>query len=118
MDLAWYALLGLFFSTYLVLGGYDYGVGTLLAAIRGDGERRAALTAIGPFFLGNEVWLVAALGILFGAFPRLEGALLAGYYPAVVAALAGVRLVTVAVQLRGRPAHESARARWDRVVIA
>ena len=46
-------------------------------------RRRAALTALGPFFLGNEVWLVAAVGILFGAFPTLEGELLAGYYPAV-----------------------------------
>src|ERR1700754_4127995 len=102
MDLAWYALLGLFFSTYLVLGGYDYGVGTLLATIRGDGERRAGATAIGPFFLGNEVWLVAALGILFGAFPMLEGELLSGLYPAVVLALVGVVLVTVAVQSRRR----------------
>ncbi|MEV0719728.1 cytochrome d ubiquinol oxidase subunit II [Asanoa sp. NPDC050611] len=92
MELAWFALLGLFFTTYLVLGGYDYGVGLLLSAAGGDAERRAALTAVGPFFLGNEVWLVAALGILFGAFPRLEGELLAGYYPAVVAALVGVVL--------------------------
>ncbi|GAA1839344.1 cytochrome d ubiquinol oxidase subunit II [Asanoa iriomotensis] len=118
MELAWFALLGLFFATYLVLGGYDYGVGLLLSAERSDTERRAALTAVGPFFLGNEVWLVAALGILFGAFPRLEGELLHGYYPAVVAALVGVVLVTVAVQLRGRPAGAAARARWDRAVIA
>ncbi|MEV4618039.1 cytochrome d ubiquinol oxidase subunit II [Asanoa sp. NPDC049573] len=118
MDLIWYALLGLFFAVYLVLGGYDYGVGLLLSAARGDGERRAALTAVGPFFLGNEVWLVAALGILFGAFPRLEGEVLAGLYPAIVVALVGVVLVTVAVQLRGRPARAAARAGWDRVVIA
>ncbi|MEV4537384.1 cytochrome d ubiquinol oxidase subunit II [Asanoa sp. NPDC049518] len=118
MELAWYATLGLVFAGYLVLGGYDYGVGLLLSGIRDDGQRRAALTAVGPFFLGNEVWLVASLGILFGAFPRLEGELLSGYYPAVVAALVGVLLVTVGVQLRGRPAEPAARARWDRVVVA
>ena len=118
MDLVWYALLGLFFAAYLVLGGYDYGVGLLLSATGGDRERRAALTAVGPFFLGNEVWLVAALGILFGAFPRLEGELLSGLYPAVVVALTGVVLVTVAVQLRGRPARAVARARWDHAVVA
>ncbi|MEE3919662.1 cytochrome d ubiquinol oxidase subunit II [Micromonospora sp. BRA006-A] len=69
MELAWYALLGLFFATYLVLGGYDYGVGLLLARRGPAPGSRATLTALGPFFLGNEVWLVAAVGILFGAFP-------------------------------------------------
>ncbi|GIF70504.1 cytochrome d ubiquinol oxidase subunit II [Asanoa siamensis] len=118
MELAWYAVLGVSFAAYLVLGGFDYGVGLLLAGTRDERDRRAALTAVGPFFLGNEVWLVATVGILFGAFPRLEGELLAGYYPAVVAAVAGVVLVTVAVQLRGRPERLATRARWDRAVIA
>ncbi|MEV7329219.1 cytochrome d ubiquinol oxidase subunit II [Micromonospora sp. NPDC093244] len=117
MDLAWYALLGLFFAGYLVLAGFDYGVGLLLARGGGPAGRRAALTALGPFFLGNEVWLVAAVGILFGAFPMLEGELLSGCYPAVAGALVGVVLVTVGVQLRSRPADERVRARWDRVVV-
>jgi len=117
VDLAWYALLGLFFATYLVLAGYDYGVGLLLARGIGPAGRRGALTALGPFFLGNEVWLVATVGILFGAFPLLEGELLAGCYPAVAGALVGVVLVTAGVQLRSRSADERVRARWDRVVI-
>lgn len=98
----WYGVLGLFFAAYLVLGGYDYGAGLLLARARDSAERRAVLTAVGPFFLGNEVWLVASVGILFGAFPMLEGELLSGLYPAVVLALAGVLVVTAAVQLRSR----------------
>ncbi|MFI6328864.1 cytochrome d ubiquinol oxidase subunit II [Micromonospora chersina] len=118
MELAWYALLGLFFATYLVLGGYDYGVGLLLARGATPEARRAALNAVGPFFLGNEVWLVAAVGILFGAFPTLEGELLSGCYPAVLGALAGVVLVTAGVQLRSRPRSAAARAGWDRVVVA
>lgn len=124
MELAWYALLGLFFATYLVLGGYDYGVGLLLARGAADrsgpalAARRAALNAVGPFFLGNEVWLVAAVGILFGAFPTLEGELLSGFYPVVLGALAGVVLVTAGVQLRSRPRAQAARAGWDRVVVA
>ncbi|BCJ58630.1 cytochrome d ubiquinol oxidase subunit II [Micromonospora endophytica] len=116
MALAWYALLGLFFAGYLVLGGYDYGVGLLLARDGDPARRRAALTALGPFFLGNEVWLVAAVGILFGAFPMLEGELLAGSYPAVATALAGVILVTTGVQLRSRPTGRWARTGWDRVI--
>ncbi|MDQ7910039.1 cytochrome d ubiquinol oxidase subunit II [Phytohabitans sp. ZYX-F-186] len=109
----WYGLLGLFFAAYLVLGGYDYGSGLLLA--RGGTDRRVVLTAVGPFFLGNEVWLVAAAGILFGAFPMLEGELLAGLYPAVALALAGVLTVTAAVQLRSRSL--AGRPAWDRAII-
>lgn len=115
MATIWYGLLGLFFAAYLVLGGYDYGSGLLLARARTSAERRAVLTAVGPFFLGNEVWLVAAAGILFGAFPMLEGELLSGLYPGVVLALAGVLVVTAGVQLRSRPAH--ARTAWDRAII-
>ncbi|PZF98872.1 cytochrome d ubiquinol oxidase subunit II [Micromonospora deserti] len=118
MELAWYALLGLFFASYLVLGGYDYGVGLLLARGADPTRRRALLNAVGPFFLGNEVWLVAAVGILFGAFPVLEGELLSGFYPAVVGALFGVITVTAGVQLRSRPAGPRARTGWDRVVVA
>jgi len=118
MELAWYVLLGLFFATYLVLGGYDYGVGPLLARSERPNLRRASLPALGPFFLGNEVWLVAAVGILFGGFPLLEGELLSGLYPAVALALTGVILVTAAVQLRSRPTSHQARTVWDRIVVA
>ena len=118
MEIIWYALLGLFFASYLVLGGYDYGVGLLLASAPDEHSRRRTLTAVGPFFLGNEVWLVAAVGILFGAFPMLEGELLSGLYPAVTTALVGVILVTAAVQLRSRPTSVAGRNRWDRIVIA
>jgi cytochrome d ubiquinol oxidase subunit II len=111
----WYGLLGLFFAAYLVLGGYDYGSGLLLARARRSEDRRAVLTAVGPFFLGNEVWLVAAVGILFGAFPMLEGELLSGLYPAVMLALLGLLTVTAAVQLRSRAQRTSAA--WDRAVI-
>jgi cytochrome d ubiquinol oxidase subunit II len=118
VEIIWYALLGLFFAAYLVLGGYDYGVGLLQAGTTSADQRRANLTALGPFFLGNEVWLVAAVGVLFGAFPMLEGELLSGLYPAVILALAGVVIVTAAVQLRSRPAGERSRAGWDRLVVA
>lgn len=117
MALVWYALLGLFVAGYLVLAGYDYGVGLLLARRGTPATRRAGLTALGPFFLGNEVWLVAAVGILFGVFPTLEGELLSGYYPAVAGALVGVILVTAGVQQRSRPTGPAARRGWDRVIV-
>jgi cytochrome d ubiquinol oxidase subunit II len=115
---AWYLVLLSLFAGYFVLGGLDYGVGLLLCGEPDPAQRRRALTAIGPFFLPNEVWLVVALGVLFGAFPMIEGELISGYYPATATALLGVVLVTVAVQLRSRPAGPRARARWDTAIIA
>lgn len=116
MDIFWYAGLGALFAAYFVLGGYDYGVGLLLSRAGAQEGRRAALNAIGPFFLGNEVWLIAAAGVFFGAFPMLEGELLSGLYPAVAIALAGVIAVTATVQLRSRPTGAPAIARWDAVI--
>jgi cytochrome d ubiquinol oxidase subunit II len=116
MDMIWYAGLGALFAAYFVLGGYDYGVGLLVSRAGTQEGRRAALNAVGPFFLGNEVWLIAAAGVLFGAFPLLEGELLSGLYPAVAVALVGVITVTAAVQLRSRPTGAQAVARWDAVI--
>jgi cytochrome bd ubiquinol oxidase subunit II len=117
VETTWYLGLAGLFAVYFVLGGYDYGVGMLLPRAGADAGRRAALGALGPFFLGNEVWLVAAVGVLFGAFPRLEGDLLSGSYPAVAVALAGVIAVTAAVQLRSRPTRLGTRYAWDGVIM-
>jgi cytochrome d ubiquinol oxidase subunit II len=99
---AWYGILGALFAAYFVLGGLDQGVAMLLPTLGGDGERRAALNAIGPMFLGNEVWVVGAAGVLIAAFPRLEGELFGAAYPAVVAAVLGLLALNAAVQLRSR----------------
>lgn len=86
-------MLALFFAGYFVLGGLDYGV-AVVARDRSDLDRLA------PFFLGNEVWLVAAVGVLFGAFPLHEGELLSQQRVPVAVALAGVVMVTASYGLR------------------
>ena len=117
MELLWWVALGLLFATYFALGGLDYGVGMLLPAMSGDDERRAALNALGPRFLGNEVWVVAAIGVLFGAFPLLEGALLSGAQPLVVALLLALMAVNAGVQLRSRAVGWGRRA-FDVLITA
>ncbi|HKN52433.1 MAG TPA: cytochrome d ubiquinol oxidase subunit II, partial [Amycolatopsis sp.] len=96
----WWCMLGLLTCGYFALAGYDYGIGMLLRGFPGD-ERRV-LGALGPFFLANEVWLVAAVGLLFGAFPHLEGKVFAGAYVLVVTLLLGLVTFTASVQLRAR----------------
>lgn len=111
-----YLLLGAVFAGYFALAGYDYGVGVLLRLCgRTDTERRLVLGALGPFFLGNEVWLVAGLGLLLAAFPLAEGALLTGLYPALVPLIAAIVLFTAAVQIRSRTAFS--RPLWDLLIV-
>ncbi|MCE6994543.1 cytochrome d ubiquinol oxidase subunit II [Saccharothrix sp. S26] len=101
MEGVWVALLAFLTCGYFALAGFDYGVGVLLRLVgRDEPARRAVLRAVTPFFLGNEVWLVAAVGVLFGAFPRLEGELLSSQHTVFAVLLAGLVCFTVAVQLR------------------
>ncbi|MET0135445.1 MAG: cytochrome d ubiquinol oxidase subunit II [Kibdelosporangium sp.] len=113
MEFLWFLTLGLLACGYFALAGYDYGTGVLLRLIgRDESGRRQVLGAIGPFFLGNEVWLVAFAGVLLGVFPALEARLFAGAYPLVVLIVVGVLVFTVATQLRGR-VDRGRKAFWD-----
>ncbi|GAA4914850.1 cytochrome bd-type quinol oxidase subunit 2 [Stackebrandtia albiflava] len=109
-------LVGTVFAGYFALAGYDYGVGILLRVTAvTDTERRMALGALGPFFLGNEVWLVAGLGLLLAAFPLAEGELLTGMYPIMVPLMAAVLVFTAAVQIRSR--SQAGRGVWDVLIV-
>ncbi len=96
METLWLVVLGTLTAGYFALAGFDYGTGLLLPFRR----REVALHRMTPFFLGNEVWLVAAIGVLFAAFPRLEGELLSGAHSVFTLLLAGLVLFMAAVQLR------------------
>ncbi|GAA2654016.1 MULTISPECIES: cytochrome d ubiquinol oxidase subunit II [Nonomuraea] len=111
-------ILGFFALGYLILAGADIGVGMLLPYLgRTAAERRTVIAAIAPFFLGNEVWLVAAAGVLAGLFPLLEGELLSGNYLAVVALLVGWVIRDMGLWLRGRMPGARWQTFWDGAVV-
>ncbi|SEB33271.1 cytochrome d ubiquinol oxidase subunit II [Amycolatopsis tolypomycina] len=113
----WWCVLGLLTCGYFALAGYDYGVGMLLPAFEADErKRRQTLGALGPFFLANEVWLVAAVGLLFGAFPHLEGKVFAGAYVLVVVLLLGLVTFTASMQLRSRR-PDARRGAWTAGIV-
>ncbi|MEV6642306.1 cytochrome d ubiquinol oxidase subunit II [Amycolatopsis sp. NPDC051371] len=113
----WWCLLGLLTCGYFALAGYDYGVGMLLPAFEADERRRRqTLGALGPFFLANEVWLVAAVGVLFGAFPHLEGKVFSGAYVLVVMLLLGLVTFTASMQLRSRR-PDARRGAWTAGIV-
>src|SRR5437870_11618358 len=73
MEAIWFCLLALMLAGYVVLDGYDIGAGIVhLLVARSDLERRQILQSIGPFWDGNEVWLIAGGGTLYFAFPGLH----------------------------------------------
>lgn len=117
MVTVWWCVLGLLTCGYFALAGYDYGVGMLLPAFEADErKRRQTLGALGPFFLANEVWLVAAVGLLFGAFPHLEGKVFAGAYVLVVTLLLGLVTFTASMQLRSRR-PDARRGAWTAGIV-
>ncbi len=92
-------LMGAAVLAYVVLDGYDLGVGMLMPAATED-EQSIMVASIGPFWDANETWLVLGIGILLAAFPRAHGVVLGALYLPVVAMLVGLMLRGVAFELR------------------
>jgi cytochrome bd ubiquinol oxidase subunit II len=81
METIWFTLVALMLTAYVILDGFDLGAGILhLALAKTDQERRTVLGAIGPVWDGNEVWLIAAGGTIFFAFPGLYASSFSGFY--------------------------------------
>ncbi|MBB5775190.1 cytochrome d ubiquinol oxidase subunit II [Nonomuraea jabiensis] len=112
-------VLAFFALGYLVLAGADIGVGMVLPYLgRSAAERREVIAAIAPFFLGNEVWLVATAGVLAGLFPELEGELLSGNYTVVVALVLSWVVRDMGLWLRGRLPGARWQTFWDGAIVA
>src|SRR5215831_10874501 len=81
MESLWYVIIAFMLSAYVLLDGFDLGAGAVhLVAARSDLERRTILKAVGPLWDGNEVWLLAAGGTLYFAFPALYASSFSGFY--------------------------------------
>jgi cytochrome d ubiquinol oxidase subunit II len=112
----WFALFVLIVAGYLILDGFDMGVGMLLIPMgRTDTERRTLLNSIGPIWDGNEVWLVLAGGVLFAVFPLAYASLFSGFYLAFMLVLFVMILRTVAMEFRSKEASPRWRSFWDTV---
>ena len=110
----WFAIAAAMLTAYVVLDGFDFGAGALhLFVARNDGERRQVLAAIGPFWDGNEVWLLATGGALFVAFPRVLASGLSGFYFAIFLVLWALILRGISIEFRSHVDHPLWRAAWD-----
>ena len=110
----WYGIVVFMLTAYVVLDGFDLGAGVLhLYVARTDTERRQVLAAIGPFWDGNEVWLLAAGGALFVGFPRVLSSGISGFYFAIFLVLWCLILRGVSIELRSHVANSVWRKTWD-----
>lgn len=125
MDLStvWFLLIAVLWIGYLVLEGFDFGVGMLLAVLpRGDRarrekERRLMINTVGPVWDGNEVWLLTAGGATFAAFPEWYATLFSGFYVPLFLILVALIVRVVAFEWRGKIDSPVWRAWADRALV-
>lgn len=102
METLWFCLVAVMIAAYVVLDGFDLGAGiVLLLVTRTDAERDSVLRSIGPFWDGNEVWLLAAGGTLYFAFPVLYASSFSGFYLPLMIVLWLLILRGLSIELRG-----------------
>jgi len=109
----WFVLIAVLWAGYLVLDGFDLGVGMLLPIARDDGERRVMVNTIGPVWDGNEVWLLVAGGATFAAFPLWYAGMFSGFYLALLILLVALIVRGVSFEYRGKIDDPTWRRRWD-----
>ena len=118
LNVLWFALIGVLFIGFFLLEGFDYGVGMLLPFLgKNDGERRVIVNSIGPFWDGNEVWLLTAGGAMFAAFPHWYATLFSGFYLALVLMLFALIVRGVAFEFRSKDERPGWRSFWDWMIF-
>ncbi|MFD1722395.1 cytochrome d ubiquinol oxidase subunit II [Amnibacterium endophyticum] len=114
LPVIWFGVIALLWTGYLLLEGFDLGVGMhMLLTARSGKERRAMLNTIGPVWDGNEVWLITAIGGTFAAFPSWYSTLLSSTYLLVLVVLFGLIVRAVAIEWAGKGRTDRWRRGWD-----
>ena len=110
----WFWLITACFAIYFFLEGFDFGVDLLRPMLaKNEAERRALIQSIGPFWDGNEVWVILAAGAIFATFPAWYGALLTGMYPVFALILLALIGRGVAFEFRAQVDSRAWRIFWD-----
>ncbi|MGH9495087.1 MAG: cytochrome d ubiquinol oxidase subunit II [Candidatus Sulfotelmatobacter sp.] len=114
MGTLWFMIVAVMVAAYVVLDGFDLGAGVIyLTAARTPQERQSILRAIGPYWDGNEVWLLAAGGTLYFAFPLLYASSFSGFYLPLMMVLWLLMLRGIGIELRGHSENPVWRGFFD-----
>jgi cytochrome d ubiquinol oxidase subunit II len=113
LNTIWFLLVGVLFTGYAILDGFDFGVGILHLFVKKDEDRRILLNSIGPVWDGNEVWLVTGGGALFAAFPGAYATVFSGFYNAFILLLMALIFRAVSIEFRSKRPSRAWRQAWD-----
>ncbi len=114
LETIWFILWSLLWAMYFILDGFDLGIGSLLPfCARDDGERRIMYNATGPFWDGNEVWLISAGGVTFAAFPLTYAVMFSALYVPLLLLLFMLIFRAVSYEFRNKIEHPVWRSIWD-----
>lgn len=114
METFWFMAVAFMIAMYVLLDGFDLGAGAIhLIAAKNDRERRTILRAIGPVWDGNEVWLIAAGGSLFFAFPLLYASGFSGFYLPLIIVLWLLMIRGLSIELRAHISDPLWAQFWD-----
>lgn len=114
LETIWFLLWGVLWAIYFVLDGYDLGIGTLIPFLgKSDTDRRVMLNAMGPFWDGNEVWLITAGGVTFAAFPKAYAVMFSGLYTPLMLLLFALIVRGVSLEFRHQVDSPAWRRVWD-----
>lgn len=117
LNVLWFILVTILFIGFFFLEGFDYGVGMLNPIMgKSDEERRIILNTIGPFWDGNEVWLLTAGGAIFAAFPHWYATLFSGFYLALFLVLLTLIIRCVGIEVRSKKESVQWRKTWDNLI--
>ncbi len=114
LETIWFAIWGVAWAVYFLLDGFDLGLGTLFPFIaKTESDKRIMVNAMGPFWDGNEVWLITAGGVTFAAFPTAYAVMFSSLYTPLMLLLFALILRGVAFEFRGKVDSAAWRKLWD-----
>jgi cytochrome bd ubiquinol oxidase subunit II len=114
LETIWFVLWGVLWAFYFMLDGFDLGIGSLLPFVaKSEAEKRVVYKSIGPFWDGNEVWLITAGGVTFAAFPGTYAVMFSSLYTPLMFILFALILRGAALELRGKTSSQASRSIWD-----
>ena len=113
LETVWFCIWGILWAVYFMLDGFDLGLGVLQPILaQDDGDRKAVYLAMGPFWDGNEVWLVAAAGVTFAAFPVLYAVMFSSFYSILMLILFALILRAMSIELGEEASGPVWRSMW------
>lgn len=114
LETIWFILWTLLWAVYFLLDGFDLGIGSIMPFVARDNqERRILYNASGPFWDGNEVWLISAGGITFAAFPKVYAVMFSALYAPLLILLFALILRAASYEFRGKVENPLWKAFWD-----